>query len=72
MTGLRFGHAAPGFRPFCHAAFARARALPFALLADVHRTALRALPVLDAERNVAYRSTFVVDREGARSCGCWI
>jgi len=30
------------------------------------------LPVLDAERNVAYRSTFVVDREGARSCGCWI
>jgi len=30
----------------------------------VHRTAIRAYDVLDEERNVAYRSTFIVDREG--------
>ena len=30
----------------------------------MHRTAIRAYDVLDEERNVAYRSTFIVDREG--------
>jgi alkyl hydroperoxide reductase subunit AhpC len=30
----------------------------------VHRAAIRAYGVLDAERNVAYRSTFVIDRDG--------
>lgn len=30
----------------------------------MHRTAIRAYEVLDEERNVAYRSTFIVDREG--------
>jgi alkyl hydroperoxide reductase subunit AhpC len=34
------------------------------LLSDVHRTVMRAYDVWDAERNVAYRSTFVVDRDG--------
>jgi alkyl hydroperoxide reductase subunit AhpC len=34
------------------------------LLSDVHRAAIRAYGVLDADRNVAYRSTFVVDRDG--------
>jgi alkyl hydroperoxide reductase subunit AhpC len=53
-----------GDSPFCHAEFARARALPFPLLSDVHRTVIDAYGVLDAERNVAYRSTFVVDRDG--------
>lgn len=38
--------------------------MPFPLLADVHRTAIRAYGVHDVERNVAYRSTFVVDRDG--------
>jgi alkyl hydroperoxide reductase subunit AhpC len=38
--------------------------VPFPLLADVHRTAIRAYGVHDVERNVAYRSTFVVDRDG--------
>jgi len=50
--------------PFCHAEFARARGFPFVLLSDVHRVAIRAYGVLDAERNVAYRSTFIVDRAG--------
>lgn len=47
----------------------RAAALPFPLLSDVHRTAMRAYGVLDEERNVAYRSTFIVDREGVLRWG---
>jgi alkyl hydroperoxide reductase subunit AhpC len=53
-----------GDTPFCHDAFARARNFPFPLVSDVHREAIRAYGVLDEDRNVAYRSTFVVDREG--------
>ena len=53
-----------GDSPFCHAAFAEARRFPFPLLSDVHRRAIQAYGVLDADRNVAYRSTFIVDREG--------
>jgi alkyl hydroperoxide reductase subunit AhpC len=30
----------------------------------VHRAVIKAYGVLDAERNVAYRSTFVIDRDG--------
>jgi alkyl hydroperoxide reductase subunit AhpC len=30
----------------------------------VHRTVIRAYGVLDVDRNVAYRSTFVIDRDG--------
>ena len=56
--------AVSGDSPFCHTAFAQAHRLPFPLLSDVHRTAIRAYDVLDEERNVAYRSTFIVDREG--------
>ena len=37
---------------------------PFPLLSDIHRQAIRAYGVLDEDRNVAYRSTFVVDRDG--------
>ncbi|MBI1846789.1 MAG: redoxin domain-containing protein [Candidatus Rokubacteria bacterium] len=58
-----------GDSPFCHAEFARARALPFPLLSDVHRAAIRAYGVHDEERNVAYRSTFVVDRDGVLRWG---
>ena len=58
-----------GDSPFCHEAFARATSLPFPLLSDVHRTAMRAYGVLDEERNVAYRSTFVVDRDGVLRWG---
>ena len=54
---------------FCHAEFAKARGFPFPLLSDVHRTAVRAYGVHDEDRNVAYRSTFVIDREGALRWG---
>ena len=50
--------------PFVHAAFQRERTLPFPLLSDVHRAVIRAYGVLDEDRNVAYRSTFIVDRDG--------
>ena len=53
-----------GDSPFCHEAFARAAQLPFPLLSDMHRRAIRDCGVLDEERNVAYRSTFIVDRDG--------
>lgn len=42
----------------------KARSFPFPLLSDVHRAAIRAYGVHDEDRNVAYRSTFVVDRDG--------
>jgi len=33
-------------------------------LSDVHRVVIGAYGVLDQARNVAYRSTFIVDRDG--------
>lgn len=53
-----------GDSPFCHKAFAQARKFPFPLLSDVHRKVIAAYGVLDPDRNVAYRSTFIVDRDG--------
>jgi alkyl hydroperoxide reductase subunit AhpC len=35
----------------------------------VHRTVISAFGVLDVDRNVAYRSTFVVDRDGVLRWG---
>ena len=55
--------------PFCHDAYTKARSIPFTLLSDVHRSAIRAYGVHDEDRNVAYRSTFVIDREGALRWG---
>ena len=55
--------------PFSHAAFAKARGFAFPLLSDIHRSVIRAYDVLDEERNVAYRSTFVIDREGVLRWG---
>lgn len=54
---------------FCHAEFAKARGFSFPLLSDVHRAVIRAYGVHDEDRNVAYRSTFVVDRDGALRWG---
>ena len=54
---------------FSHQAFAKAHKIPFPLLSDIHRAVIRAYGVLDEERNVAYRSTFVVDRTGALRWG---
>ena len=53
-----------GDSTFSHAEFAKARGFPFPLLSDVHRAAIRAYGVHDEDRNVAYRSTFVIDRDG--------
>ena len=53
-----------GDSPWCHEAFAKTRGFSFPLLSDVHRRAIIAYGVLDAERNVAWRSTFVVDADG--------
>jgi peroxiredoxin (alkyl hydroperoxide reductase subunit C) len=55
--------------PFSHAAFTKARGFTFPLLSDIHRSVIAAYGVLDEERNVAYRSTFVVDREGVLRWG---
>ena len=55
--------------PFCHDAFATARKFPFPLLSDVHRTVIQTYGVLDEDRNVAYRSTFIVDRAGVLRWG---
>jgi mycoredoxin-dependent peroxiredoxin len=54
---------------FCHTAFAKAQGFPFPLLSDIHRRVIQAYGVLDADRNVAYRSTFVVDRNGTLRWG---
>ena len=54
---------------FCHTAFHDARKLSFPLLSDVHRQVIRAYNVLDEERNVAWRSTFIVDRDGVLRWG---
>ena len=53
-----------GDSPFSHAEFAKARNFPFPLLSDIKRTVIRTYGVLDEDRNVAWRSTFVVDRDG--------
>ncbi len=58
-----------GDSPPCHTEFAKARGIGFPLLSDLHRTAITAYGVLDEERNVAYRSWFVVDRDGVLRYG---
>lgn len=58
-----------GDTPWCHEAFVKARGFSFPLLSDVHRRVIAAYGVLDAERNVAWRSTFVVDAAGALRWG---
>lgn len=58
-----------GDSPFCHEAFARAHTIAFPLLSDVHRATMRAYGVLDEDRNVAYRSTFIIDRDGVLRWG---
>jgi alkyl hydroperoxide reductase subunit AhpC len=53
-----------GDSPFSHAEFHKRHRLPFPLLSDVHRKVIREYDVLDEERNVAYRSTVIIDRDG--------
>ena len=58
-----------GDSTFSHDAFIKASGFPFPLLSDIHRETIRAYGVLDEDRNVAYRSTFVVDRDGVLRWG---
>jgi mycoredoxin-dependent peroxiredoxin len=58
-----------GDSPFSHAEFAKVRGFKFPLLSDIHRSVITTYGVLDEERNVAYRSTFVVDRDGVLRWG---
>lgn len=53
-----------GDSPFSHAEFHKRHQLPFPLLSDVHRKVIRDYGFLDEERNVAYRSTVIIDRDG--------
>lgn len=53
-----------GDSPFSHAEFHKRHQLSFPLLSDVHRTMIRDYGLLDEERNVAYRSTVIIDRDG--------
>ncbi len=53
-----------GDSPFSHAEFHKRHQFPFPLLSDVHRNVIRAYDVLDEDRNVAYRSTVIIDRDG--------
>jgi alkyl hydroperoxide reductase subunit AhpC len=55
--------------PFSHAAYAKAQGFTFPLLSDIHRKVLRLYDVLDEDRNVAWRSTFVIDRDGVLRWG---
>lgn len=55
--------------PFSHTAFQEARKITFPLLSDIHRQVIKAYGVLDEDRNVAWRSTFVVDRDGVLRWG---
>ena len=50
--------------PFSHKEFQEARKVSFPLLSDIHRSVIRTYGVLDEDRNVAWRSTFVIDRDG--------
>jgi mycoredoxin-dependent peroxiredoxin len=52
-----------------HAAWHKAHNFPFPLLSDIHRTVIRTYGVLDETRNVAWRSTFIVDRDGVLRWG---
>ena len=53
-----------GDSPFSHAEFHKRHQLPFPLLSDVHRKVIREYEVWDEDRNVAYRSTVIIDRDG--------
>ena len=53
-----------GDSPFSHAEFHKRHQLLFPLLSDVHRKVIRDYGLLDEERNVAYRSTVIIDRDG--------
>ncbi|GBC81360.1 Putative peroxiredoxin [bacterium HR10] len=50
--------------PFANKRFAEDLGVTYPLLSDFHRTVSRRYGVLDEERGVARRTTFVIDKEG--------
>jgi peroxiredoxin (alkyl hydroperoxide reductase subunit C) len=50
--------------PFANKRFAEDLGVTYPLLSDFHRTVSRLYGVLDEERGVARRTTFVIDKEG--------
>jgi len=50
--------------PFANKRFAEDLGISYPLLSDFHRTVSRLYGVLDEERGVARRTTFVIDRQG--------
>lgn len=55
--------------PFAHREFAARLGLPFPLLSDIHRTVCQQYGVWEEARNVAYRSSFVIDPDGVLRWG---
>ena len=53
-----------GDSAFSHKEYAACLAVPFPLLSDIHRAVIKRYGVLEAARNVAYRSSFAIDAEG--------
>ena len=50
--------------PHSHREYVKRIGPPFPLLSDIHRTVCKQYGVWEEGRNVAYRSSFIVDAEG--------
>ena len=50
--------------PHSHREYAARIGAPFPLLSDIHRTVCKQYGVWEEARNVAYRSSFVIDADG--------
>ena len=51
-------------RPHSHREYVKRVEAPFPLLSDIHRTVCKQYGVWEEARNVAYRSSFVIDVDG--------
>lgn len=55
--------------PHSHREYIKRLGAPFPLLSDIHRTVCQQYGVWEEGRNVAYRSSFVIDAEGTLRWG---
>jgi mycoredoxin-dependent peroxiredoxin len=55
--------------PHSHREYAARIRAPFPLLSDIHRAVCKQYGVWEEERNVAYRSSFVIDPSGVLRWG---
>ena len=55
--------------PHSHREYAKRLGASFPLLSDIHRTVCKQYGVWEEGRNVAYRSSFVIDAEGVLRWG---